>query len=87
MINVSISLMKKQETKTLGHYHGGVRLDTSLMTGRVCGAGGEGCERSITLETNLGDAPDLCSYYIKLCLLLFYQRKRKKNFQLLNFKV
>lgn len=51
MTSVSISLMKKQKTTTLGHHHGGVRLDTSLMTGRVCGAGGEGCERSITLET------------------------------------
>lgn len=86
MTSVSISLMKKQKTTTLGHHHGGVRLDTSLMTGRVCGAGGERGRRDPSpLKQNLGDAPDLRSYYIKLCLLLFYQRKRKKRSSALKF--
>lgn len=85
MTSVSISLMKKRSTTTLGQHHGGVRLDTSLMTGRVCGAGERGARDPSPLKQNLGDAPDLCSYYIKLCLLLFYQRNRKKYRQLLNF--
>lgn len=85
MTSVSISLMKKQRTTTLGHHHAGVRLDTSLMTGRVCGAGERGARDPSPLKQNLGDAPDLCSYYIKPCLLLFYQQKSKKRSSALKF--